>query len=36
MDELTQKYGIPREAVLGFPETLYPEYRQKMKAANPR
>jgi hypothetical protein len=33
MDELTRKYGVPPEAVLGFPETLYPEYRQKMKAA---
>ena len=36
MDELTRKYGIPREAVLGFPETLYPEYRQKMKTATGR
>ena len=31
IDELTKKYGIPREAVLGYPETLYPEYRLKMK-----
>ncbi len=34
MDEMTKKYGIPREAVLGFPETPYPEYRQKMKATS--
>ena len=27
--EMTQKFGVPREAVLGFPETLYPEYRTK-------
>jgi hypothetical protein len=33
IDELTKQYGIPKDAVLGFPETLYPEYRQKMKAA---
>ena len=32
VDEVTKKYGIPREAVLGFPETIYPEYRQKMIA----
>ena len=31
IDELTKKYGIPREAVLGYAETLYPEYRKKMK-----
>jgi hypothetical protein len=33
MDELTKLYGIPEEAILGFPETLYPDYRQKLKAA---
>lgn len=33
VDELTKKFGIPREAVLGYPETLYPEYRIKMKEA---
>ncbi len=27
--EMTEKFGVPREAVLGFPETLYPEYRKK-------
>ena len=31
LDLLTQKYGVPREAVLGYPETLYPEYREKLK-----
>ena len=36
MNEMTRKYGIPREAVLGYPETLYPEYRQKMKATGTR
>ena len=25
IDELTKQYGIPEAAVLGFPETLYPE-----------
>jgi hypothetical protein len=30
IDLLTEKYGVPQEAVLGYPETLYPEYRQKM------
>ena len=28
--EMTEKYNVPREAVLGFPETLYPEYRKKL------
>jgi hypothetical protein len=32
-DEMTKKRGVPRDAALGYPETLYPEYRQKMKAA---
>jgi hypothetical protein len=36
VDELTKKFGIPREAVLGYPETLYPEYRQKIKATPAR
>jgi hypothetical protein len=31
MNEMTAKYGVPREAALGYPETLYPEYRQKLK-----
>jgi hypothetical protein len=33
IDEMTKKFGVPREAALGVPETLYPEYRKKMKAA---
>lgn len=31
MHELEKKYGIPEEVVMGYEETLYPEYRQKMK-----
>lgn len=29
--ELTEWFGVPREAVLGGSETLYPEYRKKLK-----
>lgn len=29
--EITESDSIPREAVLGFPETLYPEYRQQLE-----
>ena len=29
--EMTKKYGVPREAALGYPDTLYPEYRLKMR-----
>jgi len=29
--ELTTLYGIPREATLGGAETMYPEYRRKLK-----
>jgi hypothetical protein len=29
---MTKKYGVPRDAVLGYPETLYPEYRRKFVA----
>ena len=29
--EFMQFYSLPREAVLGYPETLYPEYRKKIK-----
>jgi hypothetical protein len=36
IDEMSKKFGLPREVVLGYPETLYPEYRQKMKAASGR
>jgi hypothetical protein len=31
VDELTKRFHIPREAVLGEPETMYPEYRKKIK-----
>jgi hypothetical protein len=36
VDEMTKKFGVPREAALGVPETLYPEYRKKMKASSAR
>jgi hypothetical protein len=29
--ELTKMWNLPREAVLGYQETLYPEYRKKIK-----
>jgi hypothetical protein len=32
VDYLTKTYNVPREAVLGYQETLYPEYRKKMAA----
>ena len=28
---MTQHYNIPVEAVVGGPETMYPEYRKKLK-----
>jgi len=31
IDELTKLYGIPREAILGGPETMYPDFRKKIK-----
>ena len=31
VDELTKLYNIPVEAVLGGPETMYPEYRKRLK-----
>jgi hypothetical protein len=31
MNEVTEKYNIPLEAVLGGPETMYPEYRKKLQ-----
>lgn len=31
IDELTELYHIPREAVLGGAETMYPEFRKKIK-----
>ena len=33
VDELTKLFHIPREAVLGGADTLYPEYRKKIKDA---
>ena len=30
VDEMTAKYGVPRDAAIGKPETLYPEYKKKM------
>jgi hypothetical protein len=32
VDELTQLFHLPKDAVLGRVETLYPEYRKKIKA----
>lgn len=31
VDEVTKLYNIPVEAVLGGPETMYPDYRKKLK-----
>lgn len=31
VNEVTEKYGIPLEAVLGGPETMYPEFRKKIR-----
>ena len=31
VNEVTQKRGIPLEAVLGGPETMYPEFRKRIK-----
>jgi hypothetical protein len=33
LHEFADKYKIPLEAALGGPETMYPEYREKLKAA---
>ncbi len=35
VDEMTVKYGVPRDAAIGKPETLYPEYRKKISPAAP-
>jgi hypothetical protein len=35
VDEMTIKYRVPLEAVLGVPETLYPEYRKRMETPAP-
>jgi hypothetical protein len=31
VDEMTKKWNVPRDAALGYDETLYPEYRQRMR-----
>jgi hypothetical protein len=31
VDELTKLWHLPKDAVLGLPETMYPEYRKKIK-----
>jgi hypothetical protein len=31
VEELTKAYGVPSDAALGRAETLYPEYRRKMR-----
>lgn len=36
VDEMTTRYGVPREAAIGTPETLYPEYRKKLSAGPAR
>ena len=33
VDELTKRFGVPRDAIIGMPETIYPEYRKKLPAA---
>ncbi len=30
-DHMTRDYGIPKEAALGYAESLYPEYRKKLR-----
>jgi hypothetical protein len=35
VDEMTKKYGVPRDAAIGKPETLYPEYRKKIPPPAP-
>lgn len=30
VDEMTKRYGVPRDATIGVPETIYPEYRKKI------
>jgi len=31
INEVTEKYGVPVEAVMGGPETTYPEYRERLR-----
>jgi hypothetical protein len=35
VDEMTKKYGVPRDAAIGKPETLYPEYRKRISPVAP-
>jgi hypothetical protein len=35
VDEMTAKYGVPRDAAIGKPEAIYPEYRKKIPPAAP-
>ena len=35
VDEMTAKFGVPRDAAVGKPETLYPEYRKKLSPVAP-
>jgi hypothetical protein len=32
LDQLPKLYGIPEEAAMGGAETMYPEYRDKIKS----
>lgn len=32
VDEMTKRFRVPREAALGYTETLYPEYRKKIRS----
>jgi len=34
VEEFGDRYGVPFEATRGGPETMYPEYRKKLKGAN--
>ena len=34
VEEFAERYGVPFEATRGGPETMYPEYRKKLKGAN--
>jgi len=31
VNDMTQRYGIPLEAVMGGPQTMYPQYRRKLQ-----
>jgi len=36
LKEYQAKHGIPEEAAMGGPETMYPEYRSKLAGAGAR